>query len=171
MYKLLESPNSLWKKLFMMFYKIELTEEFINCADNQLTLLFEQLTGIKTIWPIRLSWSSERELGYEKGIVSKISAQLSLKYGFNQVAIKWKSNSGRIYLLHDTDIDCNDIKFWFEGLDPALCQHYWKPKWTLITFKDNYIEALKKKSDLHFQQVLWLVWINNFQHYLPNLQA
>lgn len=144
---LLETPNSPWKKLLPIYQKLEISEEFINCADLQLTPIFENLTGIKVVDKIRLAWDEE-PVKYEKDLTSRLSAKLWLKYGFNKVNIVWNSISGRIYELDDLKIDCDDIKFWFEGLNPELCIHYWKPKWSLITFKDIYIASFLKNHNL-----------------------
>lgn len=148
---LLDSPNSHWKKLLSIYQKIEISDEFINCADAQLTPLFEKETGIKVVDKIRLAWDEEL-VTYQKAPISKLNAKLWLKYGFNSVNIIWKSASGRIYELKDSDIDCHDIQFWFEGLDPVLCKQLWKPKWSLITFEDIYINNFASKHNLQLSK-------------------
>jgi hypothetical protein len=125
-----------WKKLFDLYYKVDVSEEFIICANNQLDPIFRSVTSLND-YPARLSFEQEVPFQYEKGVISKISSRISLKYGFNTVDILWKSKSGRIYELQDTDIDCNDIEFWFEGLDPDLCYKAVYPEWSLITFPEN----------------------------------
>ena len=57
---------------------------------------------------------------------------MGINYKLTKVTILWKSKSGRIYDLADTDIDCNDIELWFDKLDPLLCQKQMFPKEELV---------------------------------------
>jgi hypothetical protein len=131
-----------WKKLFDLYYKVDVSEEFLICANNQLDPIFRSVTSLND-YPARLSFEQEVPFQYEKGVISKISSRISLKYGFNTVDILWKSKSGRIYELQDTDIDCTDIEFWFEGLDADLCYRSVYPEWSLITFPDHTVLSVK----------------------------
>lgn len=88
--------------------------------DMQLTPLLFQKTGLKTGKQLCISWASEWEFFLEKGETSKVAFNLYVNHNWNLITIIWKSKSGRIYELHDTDIDCNDIEFGFENLDVAL---------------------------------------------------
>jgi hypothetical protein len=153
MYRLLETPNSLWKKLLMMYYQVEASEEFLNCADVQLTDHFEKLTGLKVVFPMRIYWDNGEPFEYEKGDVSRISGvYISLKNGRCKAQIAWKSRSGRVYETADKDIDCNDLEFWIEGLDAKLANHYWRPKWSLVTFSEYFIGQHLRKLNIHLSK-------------------
>ncbi len=133
-----------WKKLLDLYFHIDVSQQFINCADAHLTPLFEKATGLQADgFIIRISWEPGEEFKYKKGAISSMQSRICLRYGQNRVSILWKSKSGRIYDIADTDIDCSDLEFSFEGLNPEQCQHYFNPKWSLITFPEAYIESLK----------------------------
>jgi hypothetical protein len=140
-----------WKKLFKLYYNLDISEEFITCANEQLDKIFRTDTSLYN-FPAWLSFEQEAPFHYEKGIISKISSRIALKYGFDKVDILWKSKSGRIYDLDDTDIDCTDIEFWFEGLDPDFCYKAVYPEWSLITFPITVINSVKaRKFDISEQ--------------------
>ena len=105
---------------FQNRYQKTVSIEFANCADIQLTTLFELTTGLKINKQISIATRLEWEFFIETGEVSKIAFYIYVNHNWNPVTILWKSKSGRIYEIHDTDIDCNDIEFWFEELDVAL---------------------------------------------------
>ena len=56
----------------------------------------------------------------ETGEVSRLNINLYVNHNWNPIVVLWKSKSGQIYKISDTDIDCNDIEFWFEKLDTEL---------------------------------------------------
>ena len=137
------------KKLFEMDFSLEISEQFISCMDVQLTKLFEKITAINVKPPVRLGWQEKKDFDYNKGSVSKMNVRIYFGYGSVVPWILWKSKSGRIYEIADTDIDCNDIEFWFEELDVDACRNFWKPKWTLLrveSFKDTVIADFKRHS-------------------------
>lgn len=137
------------KKVLLMDFSIEISETFVSCLDVQLTKDFETKTGIKVKPPIRMGWRQEDGFFYERGCISKINAKLYLKHGIAEVQILWQSKSGRRYELADTDIDCNDIEFWFEDLDAEMCKKYLNPTWSLFTtesFKFSYINDFKRQG-------------------------
>lgn len=105
---------------FKQLYQISMSLEFAYCADLQLTGRFELKTGLKINKQISLSMRPEWEFFVEVGEVSKIAISIYVNHNWNPVTVLWKSKSGRIYKLEDTDIDCDDIEFWFEELDVAL---------------------------------------------------
>lgn len=74
-----------------------------------------------------------------------MNVHLSIGSNGNLVQIKWRSKSGRIYLISDEDIDCDDIVFWFEGLDPVLYHHQLYPKEEL-PFKLNFDVKIENLS-------------------------
>lgn len=135
--------STAWAALFRLYYEIEISDEFIVCSGNQLAGVFEQETKINIGNAIKLSFDKDFLLNYHKGIESGINACILLKYGKVLVRIIWTSASGRIYNLFDTDIDCDDIHFVFEGLDKEKCIHYTSPVWSLVTFPDFYLESIK----------------------------
>lgn len=85
----------------------------------------------------------EHRFFYEVGNVSKIPIDILINNHWNPVIVLWKSPSGRIYGINDIDIDCNDIEFWLEGLDPLLYHKQLYPKDTLpFRFKDLSFELV-----------------------------
>ena len=115
---------------FLHSYSLVVSKEFIDCADQQLTKLFTHNTGIKPGKNVCVS-ISEQYVGapiYTSYYIPdlnffgrKLLLTLYINHNWNPITIYWKSKSGtKNYKLHDTDIDCNDIKFWFENLDTDL---------------------------------------------------
>ncbi len=104
---------------YKKFVGIDVSEEFLKCAEEQLKEDFELKTGIKINKDIGFS-TPGAEYNYQKGVVSQCSRLLYVNHNWDPVTIKWESKSGRIYEHHDTDIDCNDVTFWIEGLDVDL---------------------------------------------------
>ena len=61
--------------------------------------------------------------------ISKLPVVMYVNHNWNNnVIILWRSKSGCIYDIADTDIDCDDIEFWFEGIDPLLYYKQLYPK-------------------------------------------
>lgn len=104
---------------FRQRYNVEVSEAFISCADVQLTALFERQTGLKAGKNVCFAVTSDK-LDYKKGTESQLSIEIFINHHWNPIIIKWRSKSGHIYDLADTDIDCNDIEFGFGELDAAL---------------------------------------------------
>jgi hypothetical protein len=129
-----------YKKIFKLYYNVDISEEFIICANKQLHKIFRSATSLND-FPAWLSFEQIHPFFYDKGAISRLSSHIALKYGFNKVDILWKSKSGRIYDLNDTDIDCTDIEFWFDGLDADLCYRLVYPEWSLFTFPDSIRSA------------------------------
>jgi hypothetical protein len=118
--------------LFRITHQVDVSEAFINCADAQLTPLFERQTGLKAGNNVCFAITSGTGgLHYKKGKESQISIEIYINLHWNPIIIKWKSKSGRIYDLTDTDIDCNDIEFSFGKLDAALYHRQLYPGGTL----------------------------------------
>lgn len=134
------------KKILSIYFDIEVSQEFLSCLDLKATKEFEASIGINVKPPIRMGWRQEDGFLYQRGIVSKMNANIYLKYGIVTVQILWQSKSGRIYEPADADIDCNDIQFWFEYLDAELCKNYLNPKWSLFnteSFKFDKVNEFK----------------------------
>lgn len=97
---------------------------FIKCADAQLSGQFEARTGIKINRNISITFPyGEERFRYEKDKISKLSISLYVNHNWNEMFILWKSGSGKIYDIADTDIPCEDIEFWFDDSFDALLYH------------------------------------------------
>jgi hypothetical protein len=124
--------------------------EFLSCADLKLRLAFEKSTGISINKHICLIMPGNQSLTYQSSIISQFYQDIFInhQYIFN-VLVKWKSKSGRIYKLEDTDIDCKDIEFWFENLDATLVSKYLYPKVTLpFKLKDLSYELVVTRINM-----------------------
>jgi hypothetical protein len=105
---------------FQRWYKRTISLEFTSCMDLQLTAQFELTTGLKINKQISIATRSEWEFFVTTGDISKIGFYIYVNHNWNPVTVLWKSKSGRIYEILDTDIDCDDIEFWFEELNVTL---------------------------------------------------
>jgi hypothetical protein len=110
-------------------FQIILSKQFVRCAEKQLRKDFETKTKLKVSSRVQMcnSPSGSMILDMVSGI-SKIPYSVWIASNWNPVIVAWKSRSGRIYTMGDEDIDCNDIEFWFEGLNPALYLKQLYPK-------------------------------------------
>lgn len=99
---------------------LSISRELLACADEQLSALFEKLTGIRCNSRTGFAPNFPDAFTYVPGAISHMSLRTYINHNWNPGGIAWKSHSGRIYKIDDTDIDCRDIEFWFEGLDVAL---------------------------------------------------
>ncbi|HTL07990.1 MAG TPA: hypothetical protein VL307_07020 [Chitinophagaceae bacterium] len=136
---------------------------FADCANQQLSLAFARDAGIKLSKLISISWAGGPDFFYEKGNVSKFASDIWINHHHNPINIAWQSTSGRIYDIADTDIDCNDIQFWFEGFDALLYHRQMFPTVKLpfrlkdLSYElqvlrlnmDCSIEMTIKETDLH----------------------
>jgi hypothetical protein len=114
---------------FKRTFNVPVSEQFVRCADTQLTELFTRISGLRAGKNLSFSITTDdNDLHYIKDNVSKIDLKLYVNHNWNPIKITWKSKSGRIYNYDDTDIDCADIEFSFEGLDIALYQKQMYPK-------------------------------------------
>lgn len=106
--------------------QIDVSKEFLRCAEIQLKKYFEEQTGIKVTKRIQLGFTpvlSEFETHVEVKIQEGVSSLLyNLWFGSKVyfVHMAWASHSFRIYQTRDTDIDCNDIVFWLGGLEQII---------------------------------------------------
>ena len=136
------------KKVLEVYYTVNMSAAFAACADKQLMSVFERITSIKVKDGVGLAWRQEDPFNYKKGEISTITICIFLRYGLTLAKIAWKSKSGRIYDIADETIDCSDITFWFEGVDPEYCFKKMYPAWTLLTFPDTVIEIFNRKDAL-----------------------
>ncbi len=102
---------------FQRHYQVAISHEFLACADAQLTDYFSRQTGLTFSKNLCASWVSPEAFYYDKAIVSKLPFLLFVNHHWNPVTVLWTSASGRLYDIRDTDIDCEDVTFWFEQLD------------------------------------------------------
>jgi hypothetical protein len=111
---------------------INITLNFLKCADEQLRKSFEKITAIKVNKNICVLLPNKPDFNYQMGEISECSQNIFVNHNYIfGVKIKWKSKSGRIYKFEDEDINCEDLEFWFEGLDATLVHKYLYPKVTL----------------------------------------
>ena len=129
---------------------IKISIEFLKCADKQLRISFEKLTAIKINKQICVNPPWAVTFNYQSDIVSQFSQNIFVNHEtIFGVLIKWKSKSGRIYKLNDTDIDCNDVEFWFENLDATLVHKYLYPKVSLpFKLKDLTYELVVSRINM-----------------------
>jgi hypothetical protein len=138
-----------WKKLLAEYYSVAVSDKFIHCANSQLTAYFEKQTGIKITSSIWITWEYGEEFVCNNGETSSIKCWLQVGRIKESVTFFWKSTSGRIYDIADTDIDCADIAFWFEGLNPSLYKKILTPPpMTLFRYYDIVIEQFIKNCNL-----------------------
>lgn len=134
---------------FKRRYGKDISVQFVVCADSQLTNLFELRTGLKINKQISIAWIWEEAFYYTKNEISKLPFQIFINNNWNPVTILWRSKSGRIYDMGDTDIDCDDIEFWFEGLEPVLYHKQLYPKDELpFKLKDLSFELVVTRLNL-----------------------
>ncbi|SKA10870.1 hypothetical protein [Sediminibacterium ginsengisoli] len=98
-----------------------MSKEFVDCANAQLTPLFEKEVGFKVNKRVELCWVSPPYQEFflrTNGLITELSSQIMVNTRNLPMIMAWKSKSGRMYLVSDTDIDCSDIEFWLEGIDP-----------------------------------------------------
>jgi hypothetical protein len=121
----------LYIEQFRKRHHINISKEFVSCANFQLTNSFEDYTGLKITKFVVFGWAPEYRFFYSKGKISRFDSEIWISNYNNPVVIAWTSNSGRIYEPDDTDIDCKDIRFWCEGLNPLLYHQQMFPKVSL----------------------------------------
>lgn len=122
--------------------KVDFSYCFLKCADDKLTPYFIKETGITPGKNVGIT-PYDYKFYYEKGAISKFPLKIYVNNNWNPVTVNWKSKSGRIYGINDDDIDCNDIEFWFEGLDPMLYHQQLYPNEKLpFKFKDLGFELV-----------------------------
>ena len=119
---------------FKTEYGLDISIEFLKCADGRLTALFNRQTGLKFSKDLCLSWAVKEQFIYNIGQVSKLNFKLYVNHHWNDLNILWESVSGLIHHISDVNINCLDIKFSFEFLDI-----------------DTYVKQLYPKDKLPFK--------------------
>lgn len=159
---------------FQRWYKIDISWEFTNCMDIQLTKLFELQTGLKPGKNLSISWPSELIFFVEIGEISKVAFSIYANHNWNDVTVLWKSKSGRIYQLADIHIDCNDIEFWFEELDVALIHRQMYPNVKLpFKLKDLSYELIVTRinMDCTIEMQLKEEYLNDAQNIIIRIDS
>ena len=113
---------------FLFMFSLKASREFIDCADKQLTEQFIKETGIEPSNDVCFALSQHfigaplytNYLRSDNFVGRKLMIRLFVKNNWNPITILWESKTNRDYKLHDTDIDSDDIRFWFESLDKDL---------------------------------------------------
>lgn len=141
---------------FEFKFKIKISIEFVECMDRQLTESFIKKTSLPINKDVSITLPSSESFYYEKGIVSKLPFYVYINHNWNPIIVAWKSKSGKIYDIADTDINEQDIEFWFEGLDPLLYHKQLFPNEVLPFKLKNLsyqltIHRLNKEADLVLQ--------------------
>lgn len=101
---------------------VEMSHSFLACANVQLTAIFIQQTGLsidKKYISIGIRIDSERHF-IKIDTISRLALFIYVNHSWIDVMIAWQSKSGTIFHPGDEVADCNDIKFWFEDLNPQL---------------------------------------------------
>ncbi len=121
---LLTFPESTAKRLKEV-NDVDISVEFLQCADKQLSYWFERVTDMKINKEICLTIRDKEDFAYVAEIISALAVTLYINHNWNHdLAIVWTSKSGRIYKISDTDIDCNDLEFRLEGEDIDPLKYY-----------------------------------------------
>ena len=103
---------------------VRFSEQFVSVAGRRLWENFVKQTGIDDVKRVFISFpnnyadSDLRFFDYSKGAVSEIAWALTFYDFKHPIKFYWQSKSGKIYVPEDTEIDEEDITFWFEDLDP-----------------------------------------------------
>lgn len=164
---------------FRKRYQIAMSNEFAACADHQLTTIFEQQTGLKISKQVSVTTVSEHNFSMESGATSRFPLLIYINHNWNLVTVTWKSRSGKIYTVEDTAINCEDITFGFEGLNPALYHQQLYPNYKFpfklknLTYQLDVVRMnmdstlklyLKSGIDIKENQILALIdeFINKY---------
>jgi hypothetical protein len=113
-----EATKKIVQNNYLNDYGIKLSDRFMECFEAAMSADFEKKTGLKVNKHISFSLGANN-IYYEPGSVTSFKPLFHVNHNWFPVTIKWKSKSGRIYDFSDTDIDCDDIEFWFDHLDVA----------------------------------------------------
>jgi hypothetical protein len=93
------------------------SEPFLVCADKKLCDEYEKQTGLFIENRPQSLLLPFEELNYIKGEVSSFSAKIYVNRRYLLTKICWRSKSGRVYEMADTNIDTDDIVFWFDPIE------------------------------------------------------
>ena len=96
---------------------ISVSNAFLDCADKQLTRIFETETGLKVnqhIWLLSRKFPPDWQISEEK---SALPLTLYLKGDWHFLEMEWQSRTGKIVQPDSEDISCDDLIFSFHDLD------------------------------------------------------
>jgi hypothetical protein len=126
-----------------------ISKEFLICAEEHLKNDFEKKCAIKLNKHLSIAPPLKNQVTYIKNQVSEINLNLGVNHKSINVTIKWSSHSKRIYQLHDKDINCLDVFFWFDSLDIAMLYKYLYPKVSLpFKLKDLSYELVVTRINM-----------------------
>jgi hypothetical protein len=137
-----------YNTVFEKFFGVKFSNEFYACANLHLSTFFEQTTQLKIDHKIYITWEYNQVLGYVKAETSSINCKLQIGHRKESMSILWKSLSGRIYELSDTDIDCSDIIIWLDGLNVEVYKKTLFPPNSLFRHLDIAISSFYATSGL-----------------------
>lgn len=138
-----------WSKLFKMYYNIDISVQFLRCADMQLTNQFIEATGLVLERNGSMIWEQQITPEINVDTQSTITANILLKYGLVPIKIAWYSSSGKIYAIDDADIDCDDIHFQFDDLNIEKIREFHHPDFSkFFTFYETAATYLKNAHQI-----------------------
>lgn len=142
----------------MQCYSLLVSESFIKCANEQLTQQFINQTGLKPGKNLRLVMLShgfnlpvygEYLIPSKNSSGNKLCITLWVNHNQNPVTIYWKSKTMAYQPKLHEEVDCNDIEFWFESLDPLLYHQQLYPNVTLpFKLKDLSYELVVQRLNM-----------------------
>jgi len=141
-----------WKKLFQMYYGLNVSDQFFAGMDKKLSKVFEETTGIKIDPKTYISWPPEIKFADRDFYGSNgIPARLCLKYGCQDIRIKWVSVSSSSPVLTDLSASWENVHFEFDQLDVQKAQYHNKPNFELlIALPDSFIQYARDRTGLEF---------------------
>lgn len=125
MKQLLDNPEG-FRKLLKLYYDVDVSVAFLQCAASQLSADLHAVLREKQPRQVRLLWRPEKEWSYQRGNTSFLQAELLFIHGVLPVIICWQSVSGKVYEPDDPDISNKDVRFAFSELNvesAVLLQH------------------------------------------------
>lgn len=141
-----------YNTVFEKFFGVKFSNEFYACANLRLSAFFEQTTQLTIDHKIYIIWDYDQVLGYVKEATSSINCKLQVGHRKESLRILWKSLSGRIYELSDTDVECADIVMWLDGLNADLYKKTLFPPNSLFRHFDIAISSFYATSGLNVSE-------------------
>ncbi len=123
---------------------MRISPNYLDCAETQFRDFFTKATGIKLPNSKVVLIPSIINLSY--GLVSSFETSIFINYNYLFVKVCWRSKSGIVYNMGDENIDCADIEFWIEGIDPLLVRKYLYPKYNNPFNLNNLSYELRVES-------------------------
>jgi hypothetical protein len=141
-------------------HAMTISKEFVSCADEQLTNSFEHSSGMRVNRLIEVGWAHETAFFYIKGPVSRLASLLWVNNQTSEIYICWKTYSGTVIEPGDRKMDCSDLVFWFEKMDPLLYHRQLFPSYVL-PFK---LDGLSYELDIKRLNISCMVIMTTIQN-------